>query len=189
MKSGAKWRKKKERGNFSPNFPALFTHLLCPPPPPLSLSEFLKHTTVRPLTYNSLIYYYKIKSSQNLPRKQKNDFYENTKIFKSPKAEQKFGPWGQWELPNPKFWLRGGAGGQFPRNLNRPFARWHHLLLRPESFRVFFSCANCGFCHLNLAGVTKFKYEKRNEKDSGKSSKMTPSCNWPIDLKVKKATY
>ena len=50
---------------------------------------------------------------------------------------------------------------------------------RPESFRVFLSCANYGFCHLNLAGITKFKYEKKNEKGSGRS-KMTPSCKWPI---------
>ena len=53
----------------------------------------------------------------------------------------------------------------------------HHLLLQqPESFRVFLSCANHGFCHLNPAGITKFKYEKKNEKDSGRSGKMTPSC-------------
>ena len=63
---------------------------------------------------------------------------------------------------------------------NGPFTRWHHLILRPESSRVFLSCANYGFCHLNLAGITKFKYEKKNEKDSGRSSKMTPSCKWPI---------
>ena len=62
--------------------------------------------------------------------------------------------------------------------------RWHHLLLRPESFRVFLSCANYGFYHLNLAGITKFKYEKKNEKDSGRSSKMTPSCKWPIRVHV-----
>ena len=37
-----------------------------------------------------------------------------------------------------------------------------------------------GFCHLNLAGITKFKYEKKNEKDSGHNSKMNPSCKWPI---------
>ena len=45
-----------------------------------------------------------------------------------------------------------------------------------------------GFCFLvqitafviNLAGITKFNYEKKNEKDSGHSSKMTPSCKWPI---------
>ena len=47
---------------------------------------------------------------------------------------------------------------------NGPFARWHHLILRPESFRVFLSCANYGFCHLNLAGITKFKYEQRKTK-------------------------
>ena len=28
----------------------------------------------------------------------------------------------------------------------------------------------------NLTGITKFKYERKNEKDSGHSSKMTPSC-------------
>ena len=44
---------------------------------------------------------------------------------------------------------------------------------------MFLSCANYGFCHLNLAGITKFKYERKNEKDSGRSSKMTPSCKWP----------
>ena len=62
--------------------------------------------------------------------------------------------------------------------------RWHPLLLRPESFRVFLSCANYGFYHLNLAGITKFKCEKKNEKDSGRSSKMTPSCKWPIRVHV-----
>ena len=48
------------------------------------------------------------------------------------------------------------------------------LLLRPESFRVLLSCAN-----LNLTGIAKFKCERKNEQDSGRSSKMTPSC-WPI---------
>ena len=28
--------------------------------------------------------------------------------------------------------------------------------------------------------MTKYKYERKNEKDSGRSSKMTPSCTWPI---------
>ena len=54
------------------------------------------------------------------------------------------------------------------------------LLLRPESFRGLLSCANLGFCHWNLAGITKLKYERKNEKDSGHSSKMTPSCKWLI---------
>ena len=43
------------------------------------------------------------------------------------------------------------------------------LLLGPESFKV-----------LNLAGITKYKYERKNEKNSGRSSKMTSSCRWPI---------
>ena len=54
------------------------------------------------------------------------------------------------------------------------------LLLRPESFRVFFSSVNYGFCHLNVAGITKFKYEKKNEKDSGRSSKMAHRGNGPL---------
>ena len=55
------------------------------------------------------------------------------------------------------------------------------LLPRPESFRFLLnSCANQGFCYLNLAGFLKFKYERKSEKHSGRSSKMTPSCEWPI---------
>ena len=48
------------------------------------------------------------------------------------------------------------------------------ILLQPESFRVLLSCANWGFWYSNLTGITKFKYERKNEKDSGRSSKMTP---------------
>ena len=55
----------------------------------------------------------------------------------------------------------------------------------PESFRVLLSCANWGFCYLNLTGITKSKYEKKNEKNSGLSSKMTLSCNWPTGQKKK----
>ena len=54
------------------------------------------------------------------------------------------------------------------------------LLLRPESFRTLLSCANQGFCYRNLTGITKLKYERKNEKDSGRSSKMTSSCKWPM---------
>ena len=54
------------------------------------------------------------------------------------------------------------------------------------TIRVLLSCANKGFCYLNLAGITKFKYERRNGKDSGRSSKMTPSCKWPIASEVQK---
>ena len=45
---------------------------------------------------------------------------------------------------------------------------------------MLLSGANLGFCYLDLAGVTKFKCEKKNKKDSGRSSKMTPSCKWPV---------
>ena len=31
-------------------------------------------------------------------------------------------------------------------------------------------------CYLNLAGITKFKCERKNEINSGRSSKKTPSC-------------
>ena len=57
------------------------------------------------------------------------------------------------------------------------------LLLRPESLRVL-SCANHCFCYLNLARVTKFKYERKNEKDFSRTSEMTPSCKWPICMEV-----
>ena len=58
------------------------------------------------------------------------------------------------------------------------------MTTRPQSFSVFLSWANYGFCHLNLAGITKFKYEKKNEKGSGRSSKMTPSYKWPIGYAI-----
>ena len=56
------------------------------------------------------------------------------------------------------------------------------LLLRHESFRVLLSCANKCFCFVNLAGITKFKYERKNVKDSVRSRKMSPSCKWRIDF-------
>ena len=31
--------------------------------------------------------------------------------------------------------------------------------------------------------ITKFKCERKNEQDSGRSSKMTPPCKWSIALK------
>ena len=55
------------------------------------------------------------------------------------------------------------------------------LLLGPEFLRVLLSFAKWSFCYLNLTGITKLKYERKNEKDS--DSKMTPSCKWPIVTK------
>ena len=45
------------------------------------------------------------------------------------------------------------------------------LLLLPESFRVLLSYANYSFCY--LTGISKFKYERKNEMNSGPSSKKT----------------
>ena len=36
------------------------------------------------------------------------------------------------------------------------------------------------FFNLNLAGISKFKYERKNEEYSGSSAKTTPPCKWPI---------
>ena len=54
------------------------------------------------------------------------------------------------------------------------------ILLQPESFGFFLSCANCHLCYFNLAEITKFKCEWKNGENSGRSSKMMPSCKWPI---------
>ena len=40
------------------------------------------------------------------------------------------------------------------------------------------------FCYLNLTGVTQFKYEKKTEKNSGRSSKMTSPCKWSISRTI-----
>ena len=51
------------------------------------------------------------------------------------------------------------------------------LLLSPGSSEGFaFLCKLELFCYLNLTGATKFKYERKSEKNSGRNSKMTPSC-------------
>ena len=65
----------------------------------------------------------------------------------------------------------GGAKTWTLKN-NRPFAWWRHLLLRTESFGFLLSCPSYRLCYLNLAGITKFKCERRNEKNCGHSSKM-----------------
>ena len=38
------------------------------------------------------------------------------------------------------------------------------------------------FVNLDLAGITEFKCERKNEKNSDRSSKRTPSCKWPIGV-------
>ena len=58
---------------------------------------------------------------------------------------------------------------------NRPLARWHHFHYYYQNPSGF-----CFFVQIKAFVITKFKYERKNEKDSGRSSKMTPSCKWPI---------
>ena len=38
------------------------------------------------------------------------------------------------------------------------------------------------FVILILAGITKYKYERKNEKDSVRGIKVTPSCKWSIEI-------
>ena len=49
-----------------------------------------------------------------------------------------------------------------------------------RSLQGFAFLCKLGLFFFKLAGITKFKYERKNEKDSGRSSKMTPSCKRPI---------
>ena len=57
---------------------------------------------------------------------------------------------------------------------NRPFAQWGYFTttmhLEISAFGIF-----------NLTGITKFKYERKNELNSGLRSKKTLSCKWPIE--------
>ena len=85
-----------------------------------------------------------------------------------------------------KYFLQPRLGKWLGMTCNGPFARWRRLLPRPESFRVLLSSADKDFCFVNVAGITKFKYERTNERESGRSSKMTPSCKWPFASEVQK---
>ena len=60
-----------------------------------------------------------------------------------------------------------------------------HFTTTTRILRVFLSCANYRLCYLNLAGITKFKCERKNEKNSGRSSKMTLSGKWPIRVALR----
>ena len=68
---------------------------------------------------------------------------------------------------------------------NRPFARWHQFTTTTRILPGFAFLCKLRLLLLNPNGITKFKYERKNEKDSGGSSKMTPSCKWPIHLFAK----
>ena len=61
------------------------------------------------------------------------------------------------------------------RNISKSF---YYYNKNPSGFS--FLVQIIAFCYLNLAGITKFKCERKNIKNSGCNSKMTPSCKWPI---------
>ena len=57
------------------------------------------------------------------------------------------------------------------------------LYLYYQNASVFFFFVQIrAFVVFNLAGISKFIYEGKNEMDSVRSSKMTLSCKWPIPL-------
>ena len=45
------------------------------------------------------------------------------------------------------------------------------ILLRAETFRVLLFSANQGLCYLSLTGISKLKYERKNERESGRTWK------------------
>ena len=53
------------------------------------------------------------------------------------------------------------------------------LLLRPKP-RWEYKMTSFYYFNQNLAGNTKFKYKRKNEKDYGRISKRMPLCKWPI---------
>ena len=58
----------------------------------------------------------------------------------------------------------------------------------PSAFckwRLYSLCKDApydGFCYLNLAGISKFKYERKNEKDSGRNT-VEPRLTMMVALK------
>ena len=62
------------------------------------------------------------------------------------------------------------------------------LLLRPESFSFFLSYSNLVIPARFQWRKPKFAQESKPLKDSGRSSKMTSSCKWPIGLSIKHHT-
>ena len=87
-------REGKGERKLKPQFSCSLHPFDLPPPPPPSIWIPETHNSQAPH-----LQYTELKGSQHLPQNQKNDFHEKTKIFQSPKPEQKFGPWGHQELP------------------------------------------------------------------------------------------
>ena len=69
---------------------------------------------------------------------------------------------------------------------NRPSAWWRHFTTMTRFLQGF-----AFLCKLELLlfiksslGLPNFKSERQNEKHSGRNSKMTPSCKWPIWIRT-----
>ena len=60
-------------------------------------------------------------------------------------------------------------------------ASFYYYDQNPPGFAFLY---NERFCNLHLAVITKIKHERKNEKDSGHSGKMTSSCNWPVEVTI-----
>ena len=78
-----------------------------------------------------------------------------------------------WRLINPKrpFWIYAIC----------MMASFYYYDQNPPGFAFLY---NERFCNLHLAVITKIKHERKNEKDSGHSGKMTSSCNWPVEVRI-----
>ena len=78
-----------------------------------------------------------------------------------------------WRLINPKrpFWIYAIC----------MMASFYYYDQNPPGFAFLY---NERFCNLHLAVITKIKREKKNDKDSGHSGKMTSSCNWPVEVTI-----
>ena len=57
-------------------------------------------------------------------------------------------------------------------------ASFYYCDQNPSGF--WFLVQISAFVNLDLAGIAEFKCERKNEKNSDRSSKMTPSCKKPI---------
>ena len=78
-----------------------------------------------------------------------------------------------WRLINPKrpFWIYAIC----------MMASFYYYDQNPPGFAFLY---NERFCNLHLAVITKIKHERKNDKDSGHSGKMTSSCNWPVEVRI-----
>ena len=80
-----------------------------------------------------------------------------------------------WRVTRPKcgaydWWCREG-------NLFQPIG---HLATTISILQGFAFLCDLALLLFKPHGITKCKYERKNEKDSGRSSKMTSLCKWPI---------